>query len=42
MKNIEKKLLLLAFIMCIITGCKTQEQACAAYADEKECCHETP
>ena len=29
----RKKALLFALVMCIITGCKQNQQACAAYAN---------
>ena len=30
----RKKALLIALVMCIITGCKQNQQACAAYAEQ--------
>ena len=38
----RKKALLIALLLCIITGCKQNQQVCAAYADQHEYCHETP
>ena len=32
--NMRKKALLFALIMCIITGCKQNQQTCAAYASQ--------